>query len=110
MSLLGPQRVVDLIGGTPLIDLSALVKNPEVRLYARAEFANPAGSVKDRPGLAMVRDAAERGLLRAGKRILDATSGNTGIAYAMIGAAMGVPVTLCLPSNASPERVKVLRA
>ncbi len=110
MSLLGPQRVVDLIGGTPLIDLAALVKNPEVRLYAKAEFSNPAGSVKDRPGLAMVRDAAERGLLRAGKRILDATSGNTGIAYAMIGAAMGVPVTLCLPSNASPERVKVLRA
>ena len=110
MSLSGPQRVVDLIGRTPLIDLSALVKNPEVRLYAKAEFANPAGSVKDRPGLAMVRDAAERGLLMAGKRILDATSGNTGIAYAMVGAAMGVGVTLCLPSNASPERRKVLEA
>ena len=110
MPLSGPQRVVDLIGRTPLIDLTTLVSNPEVRLYAKAESANPAGSVKDRPGLAMVRDAADRGLLRSGRRILDATSGNTGIAYAMVGAAMGVPVTLCLPSNASPERKKVLAA
>ena len=110
MPLSGPQKVVDLIGRTPLIDLSALVENPEVQLYAKAEYANPAGSVKDRPGLAMVRDAAERGLLKSGRRILDATSGNTGIAYAMVGAAMDVKVTLCLPSNASPERKKVLKA
>ena len=108
--LAGPQRVVDLIGKTPLIDLSLLVENPEVKLYGKAELANPAGSVKDRPGLAMVRAAAAAELLRPGRRILDATSGNTGIAYAMVGAAMGIPVTLCLPSNASPERLKILKA
>ena len=108
--LRGPQRVVDLVGNTPLIDLSSLVDGSRVRLYGKGEFANPAGSVKDRPGLAMIRDAQRRGLLQPGKRILDATSGNTGIAYAMVGAAMGIPVTLCLPSNASPERQKILRA
>lgn len=106
----GPQRVLDLVGNTPLIDLSELCSVPGVKLYAKAEFANPGGSVKDRPGLAMVRDAAERGLLRPGKRILDATSGNTGIAYAMVGAAMGLGVTLCLPANASPERKRILFA
>jgi len=108
--LQGPARILDLVGETPLIDLSRLVESPLVRLYGKAEFANPAGSVKDRPGLWMVRDAAERGLLRPGKRILDATSGNTGIAYAMIGAAMGIGVTLCLPANASPERKRILHA
>jgi cysteine synthase B len=81
-----------------------------VRLLGKAEFANPGGSVKDRPALAMMLDAERRGLLAEGKRLLDATSGNTGIAYAMIGAAMGVPVTLCLPDSASPERKKILRA
>jgi cysteine synthase B len=81
-----------------------------VSLYGKAEFANPGGSVKDRPGKAMVDDAVQRGLLGPGKRILDSTSGNTGIAYAWLGAAMGIPVTLCLPSNASPERKRILAA
>lgn len=105
-----PVRLLELIGNTPLIDLSALTGRDEVRLFAKAEFANPGGSVKDRPALAMMLDAERRGLLDEGKRLLDATSGNTGIAYAMIGAAMGVPVTLCLPESASPERKKILRA
>src|SRR5436305_4373826 len=105
-----PVRLLELIGNTPLIDLSALTGRDEVRLFAKAEFANPGGSVKDRPALAMMLDAERRGLLAEGKRLLDATSGNTGIAYAMIGAAMGVPVTLCLPDSASPERKKILRA
>jgi cysteine synthase B len=105
-----PVRLLELIGNTPLIDLSALTGRDEVRLLAKAEFANPGGSVKDRPALAMMLDAERRGLLAEGKRLLDATSGNTGIAYAMIGAAMGVPVTLCLPESASPERKKILRA
>jgi cysteine synthase B len=105
-----PLRLLELIGNTPLLDLSALTGRDEVRLFAKAEFANPGGSVKDRPALAMVHDAERRGLLLAGKRLLDATSGNTGIAYAMIGAAMGIPVTLCLPESASPERKKILRA
>jgi cysteine synthase B len=103
-------RLLELIGNTPLIDLSALTGRPEVKLYAKAEFANPGGSVKDRPALAMVLDAERRGLFGGGRRLLDATSGNTGIAYAMIGAAMGIPVTLALPDSASPERKKILRA
>jgi S-sulfo-L-cysteine synthase (O-acetyl-L-serine-dependent) len=105
-----PARLLELIGNTPLIDLSELTGRDGVRLLAKAEFANPGGSVKDRPALAMMLDAERRGLLAEGKRLLDATSGNTGIAYAMIGAAMGVPVTLCLPDSASPERKKILRA
>jgi cysteine synthase B len=104
----GPCQLLDLVGSTPLLDLSRLTGRPSVRLYGKAEFANPGGSVKDRPGKAMVEDAVRRGLLGTGKRILDSTSGNTGIAYAWIGAAMGIPVTLCLPSNASPERKRIL--
>jgi cysteine synthase B len=105
-----PVRLLELVGNTPLIDLSALTGRGEVRLFAKAESANPGGSVKDRPALAMVLDAEKRGLFGEGRRLLDATSGNTGIAYAMIGAAMGIPVTLCLPGSASPERKKILRA
>jgi cysteine synthase B len=105
-----PVRLLELIGNTPLIDLSALTGRAEVKLFAKAEYANPGGSVKDRPALAMVLDAGRRGLFGAGRRLLDATSGNTGIAYAMIGAAMGIPVTLALPGSASPERKKILRA
>jgi cysteine synthase B len=105
-----PVRLLELIGNTPLLDLSALTGRDEVRLFAKAESANPGGSVKDRPALAMVLDAERRGLFGEGRRLLDATSGNTGIAYAMIGAAIGIPVTLCLPDSASPERKKILRA
>jgi S-sulfo-L-cysteine synthase (O-acetyl-L-serine-dependent) len=103
-------RLLDLIGNTPLLDLSELTGRPEVKLYAKAELANPGGSVKDRPALAMVLDAERRGLFAGGRRLLDSTSGNTGIAYAMIGAAKGIPVTLCMPDNASPERKRILRA
>ena len=106
----GPVRLLDRIGGTPLLDLSELTGRSEVRLYAKAEFANPGGSVKDRPALSMMLDAGRRGLFAEGKRLLDATSGNTGIAYAMIGAALGIPVTLAMPDNASPERKRILRA
>ncbi|HWM93769.1 MAG TPA: cysteine synthase family protein [Thermoanaerobaculia bacterium] len=105
-----PLRLLELIGNTPMLDLSALVDRPGVRLLAKAEFANPGGSVKDRPALAMVFDAQRRGLFAGGRRLLDSTSGNTGIAYAMVGAAMGIPVTLCLPDSASPERKLILRA
>jgi cysteine synthase B len=115
-NLAGPQRVMELIGNTPLIDLSELTGRPEVRLLAKAEHANPGGSVKDRPALAIILDAERRGLFgppgpgAAGRRLLDATSGNTGIAYAMIGAIRRIPVTLCMPENASPERRKILLA
>jgi cysteine synthase B len=102
--------VTGLIGNTPMLDLSDLAGDPDVRLLAKAELANPGGSVKDRPALAMILDAEQRGLFANGRRLLDATSGNTGIAYAMIGAARGIPVTLCLPDSASPERKRILRA
>ena len=102
--------MLELIGRTPLVDLSELTGNPDVRLFGKAEYANPGGSVKDRPALAIIDDAVAAGRLGAGRRLLDSTSGNTGIAYAMIGAARGIPVTLCMPENASPERRKILRA
>lgn len=105
-----PLRLLELIGNTPMLDLSDLVARPGVRLLAKAELANPGGSVKDRPALGMILDAQRRGLFEDGRRLLDSTSGNTGIAYAMIGAAMGIPVTLCLPDSASPERKLILRA
>jgi cysteine synthase B len=79
-------------------------------LYAKAEWQNPGGSVKDRPALRMIQEGIASGQLVAGKVILDATSGNTGIAYAMMGAAMGYSVTLCVPDNVTPERKRILRA
>lgn len=99
------------VGNTPLIELTNVTRSlaPDVRVYAKAEFMNPGGSVKDRAAGFILRDALEAGRLRDGKRLLDATSGNTGIAYAMLGAAMGVPVTLAMPENASEERKMLMR-
>lgn len=107
-----PASVLDLVGNTPLLRLSRIDPDlpPGVSVYAKAEWYNPGGSVKDRPALAMIRDGEQRGLLRPGMRIADATSGNTGIAYATIGAALGYGVTLAMPSNASPERKRILRS
>ncbi len=87
-----------------------LASQRSVRVMAKAEFFNPGGSVKDRPALNMIRKGEESGQLRPGKTLLDSTSGNTGIAYAMICAAKGYPVKLCLPANASPERKQILKA
>jgi cysteine synthase B len=103
--------ILDLIGNTPLLRLRRIVpKNPCVEVYAKAEWYNPGGSVKDRPALNMILEGERQGLLTPGKTILDATSGNTGIAYAMIGSACGYEVTLCLPMNANEERKRLLRA
>ncbi|MGO4209805.1 PLP-dependent cysteine synthase family protein [Terriglobus sp. 2YAB30_2] len=103
--------VLDRVGNTPLVRLDRLTaKLPGIVLLGKAEWANPGGSVKDRPASNIVLSAQREGKLTPGKHLLDATSGNTGIAYAMLGAAMGFPVTLCLPSNASPERKKILAA
>lgn len=100
-----------LVGNTPLIRLDGIVRElAGVTLLGKAEWANPGGSVKDRAALSMVRDAQARGLLVPGKTLLDATSGNTGIAFAMLGAAMGFPVLLAMPSNVSLERKRILRA
>jgi cysteine synthase B len=102
--------LLDLIGNTPLLRLRKFERAaPAVELYAKAEGFNPGGSVKDRPARSMVLDGLERGALKPGKMILDATSGNTGIAYAMIGAVLGYPVRLCLPSNVSQERKRILK-
>lgn len=103
------------IGHTPLLRLdriARLVDSPSgsITLLAKAEWANPGGSVKDRAAGSMVRDAIENGLLTPGKSALDASSGNTGIAFAMLGAAMGFPVHLAMPANVSPERKRILRA
>lgn len=103
--------VLDLIGGTPLVRFHRLEREtPGVELYAKAEWQNPGGSVKDRAAARMIADGEASGRLRHGLTIVDATSGNTGIAYAMIGAARGYNVKLCLPENASPERKLILRA
>ncbi|MGI4791911.1 MAG: PLP-dependent cysteine synthase family protein [Janthinobacterium lividum] len=104
-------RLEDLIGNTPLIRLCKIEKEvPGVEIYGKAEFFNPGGSVKDRPAMNMILEGEKAGLLTPGKIILDATSGNTGIAYAMIGAARGYKVRLCLPKNVTPERKKILSA
>src|SRR5258706_16032837 len=103
--------IVDLIGNTPLIRLSGFEAGLRtVELYAKAEWKNPGGSVKDRPALRMIQDGEKSGALTREKVLLDATSGNTGIAYAMIGAARGYRVRLCVPSNVTPERKKILTA
>jgi len=104
-------RLEDLIGNTPLVRLCKIEKEvPGVEIYGKAEFFNPGGSVKDRPAMNMILEGEKSGALRPGKIILDATSGNTGIAYAMIGAARGYKVRLCLPKNVTPERKKILSA
>ncbi len=97
--------VLATIGRTPLIP----IRYDGVEIYAKAEHLNPGGSVKDRAALAMILDGESSGRLNPGQSILDATSGNTGIALALIGAAMGYPVTVCLPRNASLERKQTLR-
>src|SRR5271166_3780907 len=99
------------IGNTPLIRLDGPVRGLQgITLLGKAEWANPGGSVKDRAAASIVRDARARGLLVPGKTLLDASSGNTGIAFAMLGAALDFPVLLAMPSNVSPERKRILHA
>jgi cysteine synthase B len=105
------QSVIDLIGNTPLVRLSSFERGlRNVELWAKAEWRNPGGSVKDRPAARMILDGERSGKLTRDKIILDATSGNTGIAYAMIGAARGYRVRLCVPANVTPERKRILGA
>jgi S-sulfo-L-cysteine synthase (O-acetyl-L-serine-dependent) len=101
-----------LVGNTPLVPLRKFTEklSPRVKVFAKAEWFNPSGSVKDRPALNIIRTALANGELAPGKRLLDSTSGNMGIAYATFGVALGIPVTLTLPASASPERITVLRA
>jgi len=104
-------RLQDRIGHTPLLRLQRIAAHlPGIQILGKAEWTNPGGSVKDRAAWAIVSDAKKRGELRPGRTLLDATSGNTGIAFAMLGAAMDFKVTLCMPSSVSPERKKILAA
>jgi S-sulfo-L-cysteine synthase (O-acetyl-L-serine-dependent) len=103
--------ILERVGHTPLVRLERLSAHlPGIQILGKAEWANPGGSVKDRAASAIVADAQRRGLLSDTRGLLDATSGNTGIAYAMLGAALGFRVTLCMPSNVSPERKRYLAA
>ena len=102
---------LERVGNTPLVRLQRISADvPGVQILGKGEWANPGGSVKDRPALNIVREAERSGQLGRGRTLLDATSGNTGIAYAMVGAVRGFPVTLCMPSNVSVERKRILKA
>jgi cysteine synthase B len=102
-------NILDSIGNTPLVELKYLSRNPAVRIFAKLEGFNPTGSVKDRIAHYMLKQAEKSGKLRAGLTILEATSGNTGIALAMIGRLKGYPVKVVMPENVSPERVQLLQ-
>ena len=105
------QRSIERIGNTPLLRLEHVARDfANIQLLGKAEWLNPGGSVKDRPALNIVKEGRRSGKFIAGKTLLDSTSGNTGIAYAMLGAAQGFPVTLCMPGNVSPERKRILFA
>lgn len=104
--------VTELVGNTPLVEIRSVTRGlaPGVKVLAKLEGFNPGGSVKDRPALRMIREAIHTGRLKPGRTIIDSTSGNTGIAIAMIGAALGYPVRLVVPSNVSQERKGIIRS
>src|SRR5512134_3942894 len=106
-----PADLTAHVGNTPLLPLRKLSRalSPRVKLFAKAEWFNPGGSVKDRPALNIIRTALANGDLGNGKRLLDSTSGNMGISYATFGASLGIPVTLAVPASASSERIAILR-
>lgn len=109
-TLAPPRDLLDLVGGTPLLPLDPGVAGSRVRLFGKMEGQNPGGSVKDRPARRMILAAEERGVLRPGMRLVEPTSGNTGIALAMIAAARGYAIDLVMPETATAERVKLMRA
>jgi cysteine synthase B len=103
-------QIIDTVGETPLVELPTGVQRPDIRLFGKLEGNNPAGSVKDRPARSMILGAEERGLLKPGVRLIEPTSGNTGIALAMVAAARGYEIELVMPDNATAERVHTMRA
>lgn len=105
------ESIAEAVGDTPLLRLRVVTKNaPDVPVYAKLEFENPGGSVKDRAALRMILDAQRSGRLAPGKTLIDSTSGNTGVAYSLFGAALGIPVRLVMPSNVSQPRKDIARA
>lgn len=105
-----PTTLLDLVGNTPMVELRRINPNPKVRVYAKLEGNNPGGSVKDRPARSMILKALERGTLKPGMKLIEPTSGNTGIALAMIAAVSGFEMHLVMPESATAERVKTMRA
>ncbi len=103
-------HLFNLIGNTPLVELTNLNPNPRVKIFAKLEGQNPGGSVKDRAAYGMIKGAMDRQEIKAGDRLIEATSGNTGIALAMIAQAMGLHMTLVMPDNSTVERIKTMRA
>ncbi len=108
------KSILELVGNTPLVELNKSlpedIKNKNVKIYAKLESYNPGGSVKDRPATRMIVEAIQSGKLTKDKVIIDATSGNTGIALAMVGTALGYQVELAMPSNVSEERKRIIKA
>ena len=105
-----PHSIIDLIGNTPLVESKVLNTNPNVKLYFKLEGQNPGGSVKDRPALNMIKSALERGDISKKSQLIEATSGNTGIALAMIARIYGLNIELVMPENSTKERVQTMRA
>src|SRR6476620_1518140 len=101
--------IIDLVGNTPLVEIQKLNTNPKVKVYAKLEGNNPGGSVKDRAALNMIRSAVERGEVKPGMRLIEATSGNTGIALAMIAGLFGIEIELVMPEDATGERVLTMK-
>jgi cysteine synthase B len=102
--------VLDLVGNTPMVEIKKLNPNPNVKMYAKLEGDNPGGSVKDRPALNMIRSALERGDIRPGTKLIEATSGNTGIALAMIARLFDLEIELIMPSTSTKERTLTMEA
>lgn len=102
--------IIDLVGNTPLVEIKRLSPNPQVKIFAKLEGNNPGGSVKDRPALNMIRSALERGEIKAGTKLIEATSGNTGIALAMIASLYGLEIELVMPSSSTRERTLTMEA
>jgi cysteine synthase B len=103
-------NLLDLVGNTPLVELTRLHDNPKVKIYGKLEGDNPGGSVKDRAAKSMIQGALERGEIKAGTKLIEATSGNTGIALAMIARLYGIEIELAMPSNSTKERILTMEA
>lgn len=109
-SIINTMTIIDLVGNTPLVELTKLNPNPNVKIYGKLEGNNPAGSVKDRPALNMIRSAVERGDIKHGMKLIEATSGNTGIALAMIARLFDLEIELVMPANSTRERTLTMEA
>ena len=103
-------NLLDLVGNTPLVELNRLHDNPKVKIFGKLEGDNPGGSVKDRAAKSMIQGALERGEIKAGTKLIEATSGNTGIALAMIARLFGIEIELAMPSNSTKERILTMEA